>query len=267
MRRSKADPPGLPRVYEGEAVFGELLARAGSTFDQAACRRLFAEATARGEAPPQVFPRLFAREPRFTSPGDARRLYGNLFGLWDLVAHGLEAPPHAPAVPRLRPRAERPEPVGDDAADDGFVEQAWRYLEDMPRREAARWRDRYEESQPQLAEFVREKAPAREVAAETADALCFELWSMHELAYGPARRRAAIDRLAALHGAAPGPISYGPHGDAAARPKEAALWRYAQEALTEAALDETAPIRADEREAIERLVQAVLAWFDEARGT
>jgi hypothetical protein len=252
MTRKGAATPNLERFFEGEEVLSALLIRAGSTHNAATCEVFFSDAVKAGRVPPEVFPKLFGAEPRFGSPDDARRLYGNLFGLWDLVASGRPMPRTPPPAPEPRLRAERPAAVEGDRADARFVEGAWRFLADLPPKEGARLRDRYEETQPQLAEFVREVSPEREPAADTADAIAFEIWAIHDLAFGPAPRRASLKRLAELHRQ---PVE----------PKQEAIASYALESLVEAQLDDEQPISEDERISIGRIVVTALAALEELR--
>ena len=89
-RRGKKERPE-PRTggYEGPEVLTALLARAGSPHGADEVAEHFRTATAAGEPRGDVIPSLFPEEPRFESPEAARRLYANLFGLWDRVAAGL----------------------------------------------------------------------------------------------------------------------------------------------------------------------------------
>jgi hypothetical protein len=252
MTRKGPRAPDLERFFEGQDALSALLIRAGSTHNASTCEALFAEAAKAGQSPAAVFPTLFKAEPRFASPDDARRLYGNLFGLWDLVASGRSMPRSAPPAPEPRPPVERPAPMEGDRADARFVEAAWKYLADLPQKEAARLRDRYEETQTHLAEFVREVSPPREPAADTADAIAFEIWAIHDLAFGPAPRRASQKRLAELHRQ---PIA----------PTQEAIATYAFESLTEAQLDEEQPINEEEKTSIGLIVVTLLAALEELR--
>jgi hypothetical protein len=252
MARRESRTSDLPRVFEGREVLSVLLARAGSTLDAAACEATFAKAAREGRIPSEVFPTLFPREPRFASPEEARRLYGNLFGLWDLVASGGTVPTSQPRTIAVREPAPKPSRREGELVDEGFVEAAWRYLADLPERETTRMRDRYEETQPQLAEFVREESPPSDAGSDTADAIAFELWAMDELAFGPAPRRISFARLQQLQ-------------SFTAQPAQTALLSYVNEALTEAELDEDEPITTDERRAIEALARTMLLAFEELR--
>src|SRR2546423_4153246 len=99
-RRERDSGAPLPRVYEGEAVLAELLAVAGSPLPVATVKDVFAQAHAAHDPPSEAIPALFPEEPHFPSPELARRLYGNLFGLWDRVARGqLDEPRRAPEPP------------------------------------------------------------------------------------------------------------------------------------------------------------------------
>lgn len=242
----------IPRVYEGSDVLSSLLSQAGSRFDAASCRDFFAKAQKDGLSTSDVIPSLFPSEPRFSAPEGAIRLYGNLFGLWDQVAAGKAEAPQAAPPPTDSAPQEKPQPVQGEHADASFVESAWRYLADLPERDMARLRDRYEETQPQLAEFVREESPQSESGADTADAIAFECWAIYEMAFGPAPRRAGLARLKQIRASPP-------------EPQEAAIGAYVQECLNEAEMDEQQPISQEERTSIEGIEKAVLAALEELR--
>ncbi len=239
----------MEKIYEGAAVLDVLLRAAGSSQDARGVRAVFERAVADGATPDEVVPSLFPEEPRFAGPEEALRLYGNLFGLLDRVARGEGEPKPGNGEaekPRPAPPTPRPPPVAGDRISGAFVEQAWRHLADLPPRERARLRDRYEEAFSELAEFVRERAPAADVAAETADTLAFELWAMNEMAFGPRRWRSSAKGLEALWAAPP-------------QPAQPALAAYADEAIREATLDEEAPVAEGDAAAIRRLAATVIA--------
>ncbi len=159
--------PVIAHVYEGPEVLSSLLARAGSPHDAAAVADTFARAQAAGEPRASVVPALFPDEPKFDSPEAARRLYGNLFGLWDRLAAGLGPHDDAPEVV-----VEPPPPPP------------------LPERGAAPGRgDRYQNVQPDLAAWL-ESAPLPETGALAALDLVFEAWAMFDQAFG--------DRLGAV---------------------------------------------------------------------
>jgi hypothetical protein len=191
--REKAGADPLGSGYEGPEVLSALLARAGSPQDAEGTAEVFRAAQAAGEPRNDVIPGLFPEEPRFDSPADARRLYANLFGLWDRVKAGLDASADEPAVAAPEPTPP-PMPLargsltGRELTPD-FVESAWRWLEALPERESRRLRDRHANTQPDLGTWLDEvELPeAGELAARD---LLFEAWAMMDRAFG--------DRLGAL---------------------------------------------------------------------
>ncbi len=185
--------PGLPAIYEGPEVLEALLARAGSPLGTEEVAARFAAAQAAGEPRAAVIPALFEAEPRFASPEEARRLYGNLFGLWERLASGRGPHDDAPEVvaeppppPPLPPRGETP----GNTLPAELVETAWRWLAAAPPREVTRLRDRFSNVQPDLAAWL-DTAPLPESGLLAATDLCFEGWMMLELAFG--ERVAAAD--------------------------------------------------------------------------
>ncbi len=180
-RRRGRDRDETPSGYEGPDVLTELLARAGSPHEAGEVAEHFRAASAAGEPRSDVIPALFPEEPRFASPDEARRLYANLFGLWDRVAAGLGADVDEPVA------AERPA-APDRGAVDGrvlppaFVEQAWRWLAALPERESSRLRDRFQNVQPDLDAWLSE-VDLPEVGGIAAHDLAFETWAMFDLAF------------------------------------------------------------------------------------
>jgi hypothetical protein len=191
-RRPKGPGPrtgaasGLPPIYEGPEALTALLARAGAeiTAEEVAAR--FTAAQAAGEPRPSVIPALFEQEPRFGSPEEARRLYGNLFGLWERLASGLgphddapevvaEPPPPSPLPPRGLVEGTELPPA--------LVELAWRWLAAAPPREVARLRDRCANVQPDLAAWL-DTVALPESGLLAATDLAFEAWVMLDVAFG-----------------------------------------------------------------------------------
>jgi hypothetical protein len=180
--------PNVAHVYEGPDVLNALLARAGSRETSEGVAALFSRALNGGEQRSEVIPRLFTGEPRFDSPDEARRLYGNLFGLWDRLAAGRSAPDDAPAVmpeveaialPDLPARGSQP----GDVLSSELVEAVWRHLDASSPREVQRRRDRFENAQPDLVAWL-ESVPIDEPGALAASDLSFEAWAMFDQAFG-----------------------------------------------------------------------------------
>jgi hypothetical protein len=167
-------------------VLGALLASAGSPHDAEAVAAMFVRAQKSRESRSTVIPALFPDEPRFDSPDAARRLYANLFGLWDRVAAGRGAHDDAPEVvvepPPVPPLPERGSVSGDVVPAD-IAEAAWRHLAAASVRELQRRRDRFTNVQPDLVAWL-EATPLTEVGAVAAMDLAFELWSMLDQSFG-----------------------------------------------------------------------------------
>jgi hypothetical protein len=193
VRRSKSGgvpkEPGLLREYEGPEALSALLARAGSPYTAEEVAERFRAAQGAGEERSDLIPAIFPDEPRFDTPDDARRLYGNLFALWDRLAAGLSIaddapiatpePPRATVRPHLPPRGTaRGTQLGS-----AMIESVWKYLDALPERERRRLHDRFESSQPNVVAWL-EAAPLPDEGALAAHDLVFETWAMFDAAFG-----------------------------------------------------------------------------------
>ena len=213
--KGRETPPAIAHVYEGPEVLSSLLARAGSRQAADGVAETFRRAQARGEARSSVIPRLFDEEPRFESPEEARRLYGNLFGLWDRLASGGSAdddapsPASAPAPARTAPGAQ-PEvaitevvPLPERGSQAGevleseLVEAVWRHLDAAPPREVQRRRDRYANVQPDLYGWV-DSVELPDGATFAVHDLVFEAWAMFDQAFGDRLEAVSFRELRAL---------------------------------------------------------------------
>ena len=247
-------PRGVAPVYEGPEVLSALLGRAGSPHDAEAVAAEFSRALAAGESRSIVIPALFPEEPHFESPDAARRLYGNLFGLWARLAAGLgphdDAPEVSPEPPPPPPLPARGVASGDVVPAD-VVEAVWRHLAAAPPRETQRRRDRFQNGQPDLAAWL-DAAPLPEPGALAALDLAFEVWAMFDQAFGD--RLAAVDfrTLQALEAEPPPPEGAQP-----------AMASYVAEQLDLLA-DEDAAFGAPERAQVERAIATVVAALGEA---
>ncbi len=181
-------------------MLSDLLASAGSPFGAEEAAERFRQAQAGGQERADAIPPLFPDEPRFTSPDEARRLYANLFGLWNRVAAGLSASDDLPApgaassVPtEVAPEAEEgPAPApklpergaapGRELAAD-IVEAVWKRLDALPEREQRRLRHRFESAQPDLVAWL-DAAALGDGAGIAAQDLAFETWAMFDVAFG-----------------------------------------------------------------------------------
>jgi hypothetical protein len=180
-------PPGGPgHVYEGPEVLGELLRRAGSPHGAEEVAAAFRRAHEAGEPRSAVIPGLFPEEPRFDAPEAARRLYANLFGLWDRIAAGLgphdDAPEVVPEPPAPPPLPERGSVEGDTLEPE-LVEAVWRHLAAAAPREVQRRHDRFANVQPDLLAWL-EATPLPDSGGLAAMDLAFEAWAMFDQAFG-----------------------------------------------------------------------------------
>jgi hypothetical protein len=181
-KRSREAPEALAGGYEGPEVLTALLARAGSPHSTEEVAEHFRVAAAAGEPRSDVIPALFPDEPRFDSPDAARRLYANLFGLWDRVSAGLGVDADAPAVAEPLPVAPDRGSVEGRVLPPDFVEACWRWLAALPGREMTRLRDRFQNLQPDLDAWLSE-VELPEVGGIAAHDLVFEAWAMFDLAF------------------------------------------------------------------------------------
>jgi hypothetical protein len=186
-KKGRRDPAagGVTAVYEGPEVLAALLGKAGCPLgvDEVAAR--FAAALAAGEQRSAVIPALFEDEPRFASPEDARRLYGNLFGLWGRIAEGRGPHDDAPAVVDEPSPPDLPErgSVGGSSPPADVVDGVWRQLAAASPRDVQRLRDRFANTQPDLGAWL-EELPLPDAALTAVLELAFETWAMFDQAFG-----------------------------------------------------------------------------------
>lgn len=239
-RRDRDEGGELPRVYEGQEVLAELLAIAGSKAGVDEVKELFREALATQQTPSSTFPELFEAEPRFPSPELARRLYGNLFGLWSRVARGILDEPRGQVEKPQEPEpVPPPQPIAGAELPDDFVEAAFAALTTLPAKERQRQRDRFEQRESDLVEVIRQLHLAPEAELAGVD-LAFELWLICTWALADRVGRTDFSSLRA-----PAPKGAQP-----------ALERYVAEWLAEAEVDEEEPLSAEDRARLEPVLRA-----------
>ena len=245
---------GLAHVYEGPEVLGELLRRAGSPHRADEVAAIFRRAHDVGEPRALVIPGLFPAEPHFDSPDAARRLYGNLFGLWDRISAGLgahdDAPELVPEPPPPPPMPERGSAEGDDLEPD-LIDAVWRDLAAAAPRDVQRRRDRFANAQPDLVAWL-EGSPLPDSGGLAAMDLAFESWAMFDQAFG--------DRL--------GPVDYRDLRELEREPPpleetQPALATYVMEQLDNLA-DEDPAFGAAERAQVERVLASASAALTDA---
>ncbi len=176
-------------------MLSSLLARAGSPQGADEVAERFRSAQAVREERSDVIPTFFPEEPRFDSPEDARRLYGNLFALWDRIAAGLSISDDAPAVaPEPVPTAATRLPPRGAARGSqlppAVVEAVWKHLDALAERDQRRLRDRFEGAQPNLVAWL-DAVRLPDEGALAAHDLVFETWAMFDVAFGD--RVGAVD--------------------------------------------------------------------------
>jgi hypothetical protein len=245
---------GLPPIYEGPEVLSALLQRAGAAVTAEEVIERFGRAVAAKEPRSAVIPALFAAEPRFASPEEARRLYGNLFGLWARLEAGLgahdDAPDVVPEPPPLPPLPERGLTPGRQVPPD-VVEAVWRHLAAAPPREVSRRRDRYMNVQADVLAWL-DVVPLPEAGALAATDLAFEAWAMFDQAFG--------ERLAMVEWKALSRLAEEPP---AAEVTQPAIAAYAAEAL-DTLEGEDPSFDAAARAQVEKVVATLLAGFTAA---
>ncbi len=192
--------PELARVYEGIEILDALLHEAGAEVDGKQAIARLATAIAERRPAAEVIPTLFSEEPHFAGSEYAMRLYGNLFGVWDLLLAGrspeelgaARAPTPPPPEEDFGPEEGGPleyalparGSIPGDVVPFEVVEGTWQMLQSLTERERSRRLDRYENTQSELAEWARSVEGLSEIAEETLEYLCFELAQMFDQAFG-----------------------------------------------------------------------------------
>jgi len=241
-------PLPFERHFEGAAVLAELLDLGGSPYGPEDVLQQFREARTAGLEAADVLPTLFPGEPRFADPGQARRLFQNLLGLWDVclgtVSLGLPGP---------RPRKAKPippVPLVGAVPTPAWVDSAWTFL-DQDARAGTRLLHSFENRQDALLTFLDEK-PLSDEGYGVLRHLAFELHAMLELGCGAAPGR--VD---------PAALTGSPGGDGG----PSALLAYADDALFEAEQDEEAPVPAKEAAVLRDMARHLVAALWAARRT
>lgn len=150
MSRKQED---VERSFEGQEVLQKLLTQSGSLADVDDVAEAFKKAVKQNVPAPVVISALWEDEPRFSSSDEAAQLFGNLLGLYELVASGAKLDLQAKGVKVKREKAPRPEPFGAAEPDDGFIEAAWRYFDDFPK-ERQRFEHAFENRQDALVSWL-----------------------------------------------------------------------------------------------------------------
>lgn len=143
----------IDRSFEGQEVLQKLLTQSGSLADVDDVAEAFKKAVKDQVPAPVVIQALWDDEPRFNSPDEAAALFGNLLGLYELIASGATLDLTAKAAKIKREKAPRPEPFGAEEPDDAFIEAAWRYFDDFPK-ERQRFEHAFENRQDPLVSWL-----------------------------------------------------------------------------------------------------------------
>lgn len=243
----------LERKFEGRAVLDALLEKAGSHADTEDVATAFLEAQKDKVPASVVIDALFDDEPRFENPKSARALYGNLFGLWELLEQGKTVDLTAPA-PR-GPRPKKPEPVEkplpfENEPDAAYCESVWRWLEGGAEREVQKVEHAWDNKQDVIITWLDESGLS-DVGFGLAQHLLFELFVMLEL--GTPK---GVDRV--QHAA----LASKPEGTAGLPP---ALVAWAEETVSEVEDDELDPLPEAERDKVRQCVMTGLSALWAAR--
>ena len=251
MSPKKKDEPQvaeLERRFEGRARLQELLQSAGILADVEDIAAAFAAAQKDGVPPATVINALFEDEPRFSSPKDARALFGNLFGLWELLEAG-GTPDTATPLKRAQKLPPPPAPTffPKEGPDDEWVERAWRWLEASPPKDLQKLRHAFDHRADYLVTWLDEQGVS-ELAFALAQHLLFELFAMLEL--GSPKGIGICDA----------PVS-----------TDAVIWvppalaAYAEDAVFEAEHDDEEPLPQEEARRLQSLMGQALSALWKAR--
>lgn len=224
----------LERRFEGAATLQRLLAASGTLADVDDVADAFKKAAAAGVPPSVVITALWEDEPTFASPDEARQLFSNLLGLFELLAAGENVDLKLGAPQRLakRAKAPKPEPLGGEAPTERFIEAAWRYLDDHPK-ERERLSHAFENRLDNLLQWL-ELEDLPDDAFGLARQLLFDLFAFSELAGRPV-------------------LSVALPTGTSSQTLNPALATWVDEAVTEASTDDEAPLPEAQAERVRAL--------------
>src|SRR5712664_756765 len=150
--------PVFIHQFEGAEVLEALLQASGSRLSAAEALEVLRQGYSQRRSVGETIPNLFKGEPRFPDPSVAKRLFQNLLGLWDLLQSDRPIALHAPQVlDQERPRQAAPGAFAPNGPDPQFVENAWRYLEDLDKRGRNRLQHSFENRHDSLVGFLEEQ--------------------------------------------------------------------------------------------------------------
>lgn len=250
--KKKEQPEQLDRKFDGPEKLQALLEKAGVLADVDDVTQAFKLAQKDDVPPATVIEALFEDEPRFGSPKEARALYSNLFGLWDLLSSGQTPAQGRKADQPFRPvKPVPPQPppfFPKEGPDDAWVERAWRYLEAAPPKALEKVHHAYDHRCDALVTWLDEQGPSG-LAFALAQHLLFELFAMLEL--GSPNGIGIV---------AP-PVNQDEVGGGV----PSALAAYAEEVVFEAEHDEEEPLPGEEAKRLHSLMGRALTALWKAR--
>ena len=246
--KGKNEVAELDRRFEGRARLQELLEKAGVIADVEDVAAAFTAAQKDELPPATVINALFEDEPSFSSPKDARALFGNLFGLWELLLTGATVDLKAPTVrPKAAPAPPLPTFFPKEGPDEAWVERAWRYLEVVPAKHRQKLEHAYDHRTDWMVTWLDEQGLS-ELGFAFAQHLLFELFAMLEL--GSPKGVGVVDVPVNKDEAGLGPP---------------ALAAYAEEAVFEAEHDEEEPLPQEEARRLHSIMGQALGALWKAR--
>lgn len=234
----------LVRKFEGREVLQTLLVSTGSLADAEDVAEVFRQAVEVDAPSAVVIQALWEDEPRFESPAQARRLFGNLLGLHDLIAGGtkVDLSPDAPPVRTKRVRAEQPKPFDQEPVEE-FVEAAWRFFDDHPK-DRERHQHAFDNRQDALLGWVDESGLS-DAAFGLTTMLLSDLFAMLE--------------LGGMHIGLVKPSAMPSIKKVTAETLPPALAEWIDEVVFEAQQDEQAPLPEDEAKQVRELTSRAAA--------
>lgn len=234
----------IERSFEGQQVLQRLLTASGSLADVEDVAGAFRQAVKDQVPAPVVIQALWEDEPRFSSPDEAAQLFGNLLGLYELIASGQKLDLEAAGAKVKREKATKPEPFAEAGPTDDFVEAAWRWFEDYPK-ERQRFEHAFENRQDALISWL-DDAGLEDAGFGLARHLVGEVFAMLELG---GKKVGSVDETMVPKKAS-----------LEALPK--ALVEWIDESLFEATSDEAAPLPEKEAEQVRAVVAraAMALW-------
>lgn len=169
----------LSRKFEGAEVLQKLLTRSGTLADVDDVAAAFTKAIADGVPANVVIQALWEDEPRFERPTEARALFSNLLGLYDVIAEKGSVDLTRAATPRLKLAKARPPDPFETEPTQAWLEAAGRYFEDHPK-ERQKLQHAFDNREDALVTWL-DASDFSDEGFGTAHALCADLFAFLEL--------------------------------------------------------------------------------------